>query len=138
MQFPDVVAAFLALVRQQLQLPTGTRVPAPRPSRFIVARRVGGERMTPITEATRVMFEAWAGTPEEADSLAGRVRNLAFGSGVPGAWSGGMLGRVPILRVEDVSGPADQPDELSDQPRATFTLQYLTRAVPITEDNDNG
>lgn len=132
--FPDVVAITLELIHDELGVATGTRVPNPRPTTFILARRLGGERVNPVQENVRILFECWAGTPAEADDLAANVRAYLFARATPGAWAGNALGTVGIYRVDDLTGQSDEPDQLSDQPVATFTLQFLARGS-ITEEN---
>lgn len=119
--FPDAVEIVLEQVAQQLGLPTGTKVPNPRPDSFVLARRTGSSRVTMVTEAVSIAVECWAGSPGDADDLAQRVSALVH------AMQGGTYSNVPIYRVSDVGGPRDQPDELSDQPRSTFTLEVHVR-----------
>jgi hypothetical protein len=126
--FPDVAAVLLSYLAPRLGVATGSVVPNPRPSTFLLARRVGGERTSPVHERALLLFEAWAHDPGAADDLANQVRGELFALGAPGTWSGGStVSGVSIVRVEDAGGPAYQPDELSDQPRATFTLSVLVR-----------
>lgn len=119
--FPDATEIVLNEVAAQLGVPTGTLVPNPRPDAFVLARRTGGSRVTMVTEAASLAFECWAATPADADDLAQRVSSVVH------AMQGSTFDDVPIYRVDDVGGPADKPDELSDQPRSTFTLEVHVR-----------
>lgn len=126
--FPDLAAVLLAHLRDELNLITGTRVPNPRPAApFVLARPVGGERITPMHEVTILAFECWAATPADADDLADTVRAAIYEMCPAGALSGRSIDGVAISRVADVAGPAFVPDDLSDQPRATFTLRVQAR-----------
>ena len=69
--FPDTVALVVNYLRFELVLRgdgavVSAGVRSPRPSRFVVVRRVGGTRTTVITDAVTVTVEAWAPTVQEA------------------------------------------------------------------------
>jgi hypothetical protein len=127
LKFPD--AAELTLGELAGKLPgltgqtvhTGSRVPAARPDWFVVCRRIGGTRVTPVTEAAQLAVECWAPTPADAEDLAQHARSVIF------AMAQTNVNGEPIYRVDDVGGPADLPDELSDQPRASFTVAIHVR-----------
>lgn len=133
--FGDVVAVLLGTIHDTLPITTGSRVPNPRPDEFVIARRIGGDRMTPVTEITTVFFECWSSTPADADDLAAAVRRVIFALAPPGTWAGSVIDGLSIARIDDVGGPAYQPDELSDQPRATFTVSVTVRGQ-IQEESD--
>ena len=133
--FPDLVEVTLSAIAERIDIETGTRVPNPRPPTFVLARRLGGDRLNPVLETARIVFECWATTSADADDLAATVRALLFSAATPGTWDAAAIGGVSIYRVEDVAGPADEPDPLSEQPVASFTLQFLARGT-ITEESE--
>ena len=144
--FPDATAVVVRFLARQFAatdapVPVGTRVPNPRPERFVLVRRVGGHRATLVTDAARLAVEAWDSSPANAADLAERCRSWLH------AMAGTVQDDVPVYVVGDVGGPADLPDPLSDQPRYTFTVEVTVRGgtsgpdvidgtVLVTEDGD--
>jgi hypothetical protein len=125
--FPDVVA--LAIERLGAELPAlvgaavhvGNRVPSSRPERFVIVRRTGGTRVTIVTEAATLAIEAWGADVAEAGDLAQACRSVLF------ALKGRTVSGVPVYLVEDVGGPAEVPDPLSDQPVAQLAVAIHVR-----------
>lgn len=125
--FPDVVA--LVLDELTAQLPTigfggvhvGNRVPSPRPDRFVIVRRAGGSRITIVTEAATVNLQAWSTSVADADDIAQACRSVVWSMG------GRTFGTVPVYKVEDVEGPAEEADPLSDQPMAQLSVSVHVR-----------
>jgi hypothetical protein len=126
--FPDVVGLVLAHLNAVMPaIPTGTLVPSPRPARFVVAQRAGGNRTSLVTDAAVVIIEAWAEGPAQAADLAELCRSYVH------ALEGTTAQGTPIYRVDDVGAPGDQPDPLSDQPRYTFSVLVTLRgSVPLS------
>lgn len=125
-EFPDPVALILGYLAEQLPTtPTGTLVPSPRPARFIVARRAGGERTSIVTDAAVVAIEAWGADPADAADLAETCRAHVH------AMAGTVRDGTSIYRVDDVGAPGDLPDPLSDQPRYTFSILMTVRGEPL-------
>jgi hypothetical protein len=124
--FPDVVALAITEINAQLP-PMGfsaeafNRVPSPRPERFVIVQRAGGTRVTVVTEAAQLAMQAWGQSVHEAEDVAQAVRSVIF------SMAHRMIGSVPIYRVDDVGGPAEVTDPLSDQPMATLTLAVHVR-----------
>jgi hypothetical protein len=83
--FPDAVRLALDTLAAELPalvgapVPTGNRVPSPRPDRFVRVRRQGGTRVTVVTEAAQLGIEAWAPDVGGADELAQACRSVLFG-----------------------------------------------------------
>jgi hypothetical protein len=125
--FPDAVQ--LVLDRLSAELPalvghtvaTGNRVPSPRPAEFVRVQRQGGTRVTVVTEAAQLAIEAWSTDVAGADQLAQACRSVLFGM------KGRTYGEIPVYLVEDVGGPAEVADPLSDQPRAQFSVAVHLR-----------
>lgn len=128
--FPDVAEAVCAQLTGWLDpsVAIGNLVPNPRPARFIVVRRVGGTRITAVTEAAQLSVQCYAGNQPDAEDLAQAARSVIFAMGGTRSLNG-----VDIYRVDDIGGPADAPDELSDQPRVLFSVALHVRGhVPPT------
>lgn len=126
--FPDTVALVVNYLRFELVLRgdgavVSAGVRSPRPSRFVVVRRVGGTRTTVITDAVTVTVEAWAPTVQEAADLSQLCRALCF------ALEGTVQEDIPIYAVQEVGGPVDLPDPESKQPRYSFTHSILVRGA---------
>lgn len=125
--FPDAVQLALDVLTAELPalvgtaVPTGNRVPSPRPPTFVRVRRQGGTRITVVTEAAQLAIEAWAPDVAGADQLAQACRSVLFGM------KGRTVNGIPVYLVEDVGGPAEVADPLSDQPRAQFAVAVHLR-----------
>ncbi|MBO0747280.1 MAG: hypothetical protein J2O47_02950 [Acidimicrobiaceae bacterium] len=127
--FPDVEAALVATLRPILDVPVVTRVPNPRPPRFVRLIRVGGGRANRITDSPMVTFEAWAdpktgGGDVAAFELARTAR--AHINGLAGSWAGGVW----VRRVVDIAGPPSYPDPETGTSRYQMTLQLDVRGTP--------
>lgn len=125
--FPDAVQLALDTLAAELPaivgeaVPTGNRVPSPRPPRFVRVRRMGGTRVTVVTEAAQLSVEAWASDVAGADDLAQACRSVLFGM------KGRTIDGIPVYLVEDIGGPAEVADPLSDQPRAQLSVAVHLR-----------
>ena len=84
-------------------------------------QRQGGTRVTVVTEAAQLAIEAWSTDVAGADQLAQACRSVLFGM------KGRTYGEIPVYLVEDVGGPAEVADPLSDQPRAQFSVAVHLR-----------
>lgn len=126
--FPDGVAVVRAYLRDALAArgetaPVGTRVPNPRPSRFIRLERVGGTRLDVITDRPRIDVQCWAEDEEAAADLAKLARALLFA--MPG-WRG-----ATAYDVAEVAGPNTLPDPESGQPRVVFAVEVSLRGARL-------
>lgn len=124
--FPDVCLLFTTHLRTELAAigdgaVVGTRVPSPRPARFVVLRRVGGNRPTLVSDAATVTVEAWDNNEAAAQQLAQRCRAFIK------ATEGDSVAGVPVYRIDEFAGPALLPDPASNQPRYTQTLSIHLR-----------
>jgi hypothetical protein len=118
--FPDATKALCTLFNQELTPPCVPRVPNPRPSIFLVVRRVGGPRRNLVTDEPMVAVEAWADSDENAHDLIQQARAVLHAA----------IGTAGIYRVTEISGPGNLPDPVSDQPRYTQTFQVALRGTP--------
>jgi hypothetical protein len=125
--FPDAITVVATYLRAQLPshgytgIHVGSRVPDPRPARFVRVDRVGGAKPNLVTDAATLVVEAWAADEPAAHTLAQVCRGLVH------AMEGTTQSGVPIYRVNEFAGPATLPDPTSDQARATQTLQVHLR-----------
>ncbi|MCX4606991.1 hypothetical protein [Streptomyces mirabilis] len=120
-----IVRAYLrdALVDRGTDVPVGTRVPDPRPARFIRLERVGGARLDLITDRPRIDVHCWGDSEEAATDLAGLARALLLA--MPG-WRG-----VAAYDVAEVGGPNTLPDPESEQPRVAFAVEVSLRGARL-------
>lgn len=125
--FPDAVSLVRTWLLEHLDVPVIVDVrndedlAQRRPPTFVRLKVSGGVQHNLVTDAPRILFEAWAQTKEAAHDLAQEahvlVRLLPFERG-------------QIHRVEAVGGLADVPDPLSDTPRFKFSFVLHTRGAP--------
>ena len=120
--FPDVIKALASLLRTALAVPVGTNVPNPRPTAFVLLRRVGGQRRSLVVDQPTVAVEAWHANEVAATALAQLARahiHAAVGTSLPAVGT--------VYRVDEFAGPASLPDPDSDQARVTFTVSIAVR-----------
>lgn len=123
--FPDVAAAVCTYLRTTLGVPTGSKVPNPRPDEFYRVQRIGGVSRSVVLDDALLVVEAWAPTDQEADDLAqlARAHLLALCSD--------HVGSTLLYRATDASAPALLPDPVSGSPRSTATYQVTARGVAL-------
>lgn len=128
--FPDVEAALVgwlpdALTGLVVPQPVSTRIPHPRPVRFIRVERTGGPRQNEVVDGAQVTVECWDDNTVAAAATA-RIVRAVLGSARNVTTPSGDL----IYRTTEFSGPAFLPD-VSGQPRYSWTVQVHLRGVPI-------
>lgn len=121
---PDGVAVVRAYLAEALaargeSARVVTRVPSPRPTRFVRLERVGGTRADRITDRPRIDVQCWGASDEDAHDLQQLVRALLFA--MPG-WRGAVA-----YDVVEVGGPNTLPDPASGQPREVFAVEVSLR-----------
>lgn len=122
---PDGVAVVRAYLAEALAargdtVEVGTRVPNPRPPRFVRLERVGGTRVDLITDRPRIDVQCWGASEEDAADLATVVRALLLA--IPG-WRGSAV----AYDVVEVGGPNTQPDPASGHDRVLFAVEVSLR-----------
>lgn len=122
---PDAVAVVVSYLRSTLMAvgqpaPVVSRVPSPRPARFVRVQRVGGLRQTAVSDRPRLDIHAWADTESAAADLVALVRGLL--GAMPGVRDG-----VPVYRVTEVGGPQWLPDNESSSPRYAIAVEIHMR-----------
>lgn len=128
-QDPPLFGNAVNLVNAYTEAVTGitcvTQVPRNRLKRFVRTVRTGGHRRDPVTDVARVTFECWNTSNTLAERDAQTIRDLFFRSRGTTLWSG--ENRYKVHGVNEVAGPADNPDPDSGTPRYTLTLEIHLR-----------
>jgi len=130
-RFGDIELAVVNRVRARLvavgdTATVGTKVPNPRPGRFVTVRRTGGLASDyVVTEWAQITVEAWGSSDKQALDLAQFVR------GVIRAMPGQTLTGITVYKIEEFSGPANLPDPESSQSRFTWTVSMHVRATIV-------
>ena len=121
----DIVRRYLrdALAARGDVLDVVTRVPNPRPDRFIRIERVGGSRLDRVTDRPRLDIHCWAPDEGAAVDLVTVVRALVFA--IPG-WHGAVA-----YDVAEVGGPNTAPDPVSGQERSSFAVEVSLRGKSL-------
>lgn len=124
----QLVVDYLTATGPARGLPTsvGTRVPNPRPAECITVFRTGGPRRDLVTDAPQLTIECRAATETRAAQIAYLVRAL-----VNDLWSQ-TLGGHAVYEVEELSGPGNLPDPISNGPRYSQTFVLFIRAASLT------
>lgn len=121
--FPDTVALLIGHLDANLTEPVRHRIPNPRPATFVTLRRTGGPKRNLVTDQAQVTAESWADTDQAAHDLAQEVRALL--NALPGT----VVDGVAVYRCDELSGPADLPDPLSDQARYSQSFSVALRGT---------
>lgn len=128
MAFPDVVALAIAYLAPVVAPdPVSSRVPDPRPARFVQVRRVGGTPLPPVRDRARLNVHCWAPTEPDAMALASTVRSAMW------ALSGTELLGVTTYDVDEGLSPRLDDDDLTGTPRVWATYTLTTRADDVIQ-----
>jgi hypothetical protein len=130
--FPDVEAALVGwladvLPSYGLTVPVSTKVPNPRPSRFVRIFRTGGPEQSLVVDGGQVTVECWDDSETAAAAAARLVRAVLSAARNVTVPSGDL-----IYRIQEFGGPASLPD-VSGQPRYSWTVQVYTRGTPLAD-----
>jgi len=115
--FPDAVAAVIGYLSAELTArsnaaPVYSRVPTTRPATFVRVIRTGGPRRNLVVDDAQITVEAWATTDQAAHDLAQLCRGILLAA----------PGDAALVRdVQELGGPALQPDPDSETPRYVFS-----------------
>ena len=127
-EFPDITTLVINHLLDTLpgdgwDVPVYSEEPNPRPEQFVLVQRIGGARRTIVSDEARIVTDGWAGTDVDAHDLtaAARTRILSM--------RGEQVDGVQIYRVEDLSGPARNPDPDSGNPRYSTTQSVAARGT---------
>lgn len=124
--FPDATAACCTWLAAYLLEPVGSKVPNPRPTAFVTINRTGGPKRNLVTDEPQITVESWAQTDEAAHDLAQAARAYL------NAMVGEIVNGAPVYRVDELSGPANLPDPLSEQPRYSQSFTVAIRGEVLT------
>lgn len=128
MAFPDVVALTIGYLAPIVAPdPVSSRVPDPRPARFVQVRRVGGTPLPPVRERARLDVHCWAPEEPDAMALALTVRAAMW------ALSGTELLGVPVYDVGELLSPRLDDDDLTGTPRVWATYTLTVRADDVIQ-----
>lgn len=122
MNFPKVeILVRDFLIQTGAATVVATKVPNPRPARFVRAWRTGGAAINRVLESALITVQAWDadGDPE---TLAAACRHALLND----------HRLMPLVRgVEEVGGLYYDPDPVSNVDRYTFTVQVQVRATRV-------
>lgn len=122
MAWPDVVQLVTGYLRPLVDpIHVGTRVPDPRPDRFVTVRRIGGNPST-VRDTARLDVQCWAIDEPDATALALQIREHMW------ALSGTILLGPPCYRVDEFMGLRQVDDRQTGTPIAWVTYELDVRA----------
>lgn len=128
--FPDAVETVILYLDDILddygeECPVVKDVPTDRPARFVQVFRTGGPRHNLVVDGAQLTIACWADTDAEAADLASLVRAALL------AVCSDVVGTVTFYKVDELAGPADLPDPLSNQARVTWSVIAFLRGVDL-------
>lgn len=127
MAFPDAGGLVIDHLDGLLADPVMSRVPDPRPERFVQVRRVGGLALEPVRDRARLDIHCWAATDPDAMALALEVRSHIW------ALSGTSLLGPMVYEVSEFLAPRHQDDDLTGDPRVWATYELAVRADDVIQ-----
>ena len=117
MRLPDVEAMVKPFIDGVVSpVKVGTKVPNPRPKKYVRFWVNGGAAVNRVLERVQVTVDCWAASPTEASAMAQDIRHAFLNDTV----------HALVKGVEEVTRPYPADDETSDRYRATYAL--LVRA----------
>lgn len=119
---PDVIAAVVPHLVDVLNVPVSSKVPNPRPDRFVTVRETGGAgRQDTVLYRASVQYFGWAETDQDARSLTAQARTALLGM------ANGSFGDVQIFAVREVGAVGWFPDPDSGQARFVGSVEIIAR-----------
>jgi hypothetical protein len=125
--FPDVAGLVISYLDGLVADPVASRVPDPRPARFVQVRRIGGLAQEPVRDRARLDVHCWAGTDPDAMALALDIRAHMW------ALSGTDLLGPMTYQVGEFLSPRHQDDDLTGNPRVWATYELTVRADDVIQ-----
>lgn len=121
--FGDIDSAVIDYLNTRLTPPVTDRVPKVTTAMlpFVIVERLGGPKVSPVTEEATVTIEAWATGWKLAHDLAQLARQAVHD--LAGLTVNGLV----FYRVNEFSGPARLPDPIFGKPRVVFTVSVTVR-----------
>lgn len=126
--FPDATAVVVTYLRAGLvehgqPVPVVTRVPNPRPARFVRIERIGGMQLDVVTDRPRLDVHCWGADEGDAWDLTQIVRALL---GDVRGWRG-----ATAYDVAEVGGPNLLPDSETSSPRYALAVEISLRGKSL-------
>jgi hypothetical protein len=98
----------------------GTKLPNPRPKRFVRVSRTGGAALNRVLERAQLTLTCSAESSVLAERLMSDCREAFLNE----------YSRMPLVRsVEEITGPYYNPDPDTGEDRYTFTVALTARAA---------
>ena len=120
---PNLEAALVKYLRDEIGVQVGTRVPATRPASFIRLTRTGGAPLDRAQSRPTVLIECWGSDETAAWSLASKAWPL-----LAGHRDGIRMGAVEVTTAS-LTDPVNYPDSATGTPR----YQFIYSPIVITE-----
>lgn len=105
--------------------PVMQNVPTQRPPRFVTVLRTGGPRLNLVVDGAQITVDSWGKNDEDAADLAQLNRALI------NAMRGTTVAGHAIYRIDEVGGPANLPDPVSNQSRYRQTFIVAIRGAAL-------
>lgn len=121
--FPDGKALIVSWLADLTGIPVASRVPDPRPERFIRVQDASSQRVDRHIREVSFTLDFWAESTVNAERIGAVV--LAFFEVLD------EVNGTPIYRPRDWGPPVELPDE-SGQPRYTATISFRLKSSPVT------
>lgn len=119
-EFADVEAMAVAFADERTVEHVGTRVPSPRPARYVRIFRTGGAALNRALDLAQITVTSSAESSVAAVALGGAMRHAFLNE----------YTAMPLVRsVEEVSGLYFDPDPDTGEDRYTFTIRMSVRAA---------
>jgi hypothetical protein len=125
-EFPDTVTLVVDYLADAVEVDVFSEIPNPRPTSFIVVRRLGGVRRNLVADGAQIGLECWGSDDVDAYEVAAAARAHMV------ALYGQVLDGVQVYRVDELAGPSSSPDPDSGQARYTFQWSVMVRGVGLT------
>ncbi len=125
MAYPDIITllrTYLLPIVTPMTSTVASRVPDPRPVRWLQVRRVGGTQQRPVRDRPRVDVIAWDDDEPGAWALADLARRS-----IHALQATTLLGPV-VYRVDEFLGPTFTDDGLTGYVRCMATYSISIRA----------
>lgn len=103
-----------------------TKVPDPRPAKFVKVIRTGGHPLDVAYFEGQLTFECWAADEDAAAALA----KVAYGQLF--AVAGEIVNGMYVRKVVHIGGPTNSQDPESTSPRYLFTAGVQGRMAVLT------
>jgi hypothetical protein len=119
----ETLAAALDTGDVNYQVDVASKVPNPRPARFLQVMRTGGTRRDLVTDRAQILVMASSNDEADAVSLLGWAR-----AHINAAGYAGVMGAATCSDVNEFSGPVNFPDPNSGQYRYRASFEIDLRA----------